>query len=65
MGMTLTEKILAKGAKKRQVRPGDNVWVETDVLMTHDICGPGAVNVFYEKFGPKAKVWDPERVVII
>ena len=65
MGMTLTEKILARGSGKREVRPGDNIWVETDVLMTHDICGPGAFNVFYDKFGPDAKVWDPEKVVII
>jgi len=65
MGMTLTEKILAKGSQQTSVTPGDNIWVDTDVLMTHDICGPGAVNVFYDKFGKDAKVWDPEKIVII
>ena len=65
MGMTLTEKILAKGAKKSKVAPGENIWVNVDLLMTHDICGPGAINVFQEKFGKDARIWDPEKVVII
>ena len=65
MGMTLTEKILAKGAGRKSVTPGENIWVKVDILMTHDICGPGAINVFQDKFGADAKVWDPERIVII
>ncbi|MFH1858540.1 MAG: aconitase/3-isopropylmalate dehydratase large subunit family protein [Candidatus Omnitrophota bacterium] len=65
MEMTLTEKILAKGAKRREIRPGENIWVEADILMTHDICGPGTINIFHEKFGPDAKVWDPEKIVVI
>ncbi|MBI4354891.1 MAG: 3-isopropylmalate dehydratase large subunit [Candidatus Omnitrophica bacterium] len=63
--MTLTEKILARAAHRKSVEPGDNIWVDVDVLMTHDICGPGAVNVFYQKFGRDAKVWDPDKLVII
>jgi 3-isopropylmalate/(R)-2-methylmalate dehydratase large subunit len=47
------------------VAPGDNVWVNVDVLMTHDVCGPGTFGVFKKEFGPHAKVWDPEKVVII
>ena len=65
MGMTLTEKILAKGAGRKSVTPGENIWVNVDVLMTHDICGPGAINVFQDKFGKDAAIWDPEKVVII
>ncbi len=63
--MTMTEKILARAAGKSQVAPGDNVWVNVDVLMTHDVCGPGTFGVFKKEFGPHAKVWDPEKVVII
>ena len=33
--------------------------------MTHDVCGPGTIGIFHEKFGRNAKVWDPDRVVII
>ena len=65
MGMTMTEKILARAAGRAAVQPGENIWVNADVLMTHDVCGPGTFGVFREKFGPDARVWDPERVVII
>jgi 3-isopropylmalate/(R)-2-methylmalate dehydratase large subunit len=65
MGMTMTEKILARGAGKTEVRPGQNIWVDVDVLMTHDVCGPGTIGIFKEQFGNDAKVWDADRVVII
>ncbi len=63
--MTLTEQVLARAAGKAQVNAGDNVWVNTDVLMTHDVCGPGTIGVFKREFGAQAKVWDRHRVVII
>jgi len=63
--MTMTEKILAAHAGKSQVTPGENVWVNVDVLMTHDVCGPGTIGIFKEKFGPDAKVWDNTRIPII
>ena len=63
--MTLTEKILARASGKAHVRPGDNVWVNVDVLMTHDVCGPGTIGVFKREFGQNAKIWDRKKVVII
>ncbi|MFO0849335.1 MAG: 3-isopropylmalate dehydratase large subunit [Gemmataceae bacterium] len=63
--MTLTEKVLAKAAGRDHVAPGQNVWVNVDVLMTHDVCGPGTIGVFKKHFGEHAKVWDREKVVII
>src|SRR6201993_1441818 len=63
--MTLTEKILAKHAGRSQVQPGDNIWIDTDILMTHDVCGPGTIGVFKQHFGAGAKVWDRNKVVII
>src|SRR5438045_6234723 len=63
--MTLTEKILARAAGKVRVQAGDNVWVKADLLMTHDVCGPGTIGVFKREFGKTAKVWDREKVVII
>jgi 3-isopropylmalate/(R)-2-methylmalate dehydratase large subunit len=65
MGMTVTEKILAGHAGKASVQPGENVWVNVDVLMTHDVCGPGTIGVFEKEFGKNAKVWDPEKIVIM
>lgn len=52
----MTEKILARAAEKSLVVPGDNIWVNVDVLMTHDVCGPGAFGIFKREFGEKAKV---------
>lgn len=63
--MTMTEKILAAHAGKSHVTPGENVWVDVDVLMTHDVCGPGTIGIFKEQFGKTAKVWDKDRVVIV
>ena len=63
--MTLTEKILARAAGKANVQAGDNIWVKADVLMTHDVCGPGTIGVFKREFGQNAKVWDRNRIVII
>ena len=63
--MTLTEKIMARAAGKARVEAGDNVWVSADVLMTHDVCGPGTIGVFKREFGKHAKVWDRKKIVII
>lgn len=63
--MTLTEKILARHADRSKVEPGENIWVDVDVLMTHDVCGPGTIGVFKEHFGKNARVWNREKVVII
>ncbi len=64
-GMTMTEKILAQHSGRPRVEPGENVWVNVDILMTHDVCGPGTIGIFQEKFGKDAKVWDVDRVTII
>ena len=64
MGMTITEKILARAGGKGSVRPGDNVWVQADILMTHDVCGPGTIGIFHREFGRDAKVFDRERIVL-
>ncbi|XP_057430743.1 3-isopropylmalate dehydratase large subunit, chloroplastic-like [Lotus japonicus] len=63
--MTMTEKILARASEKAHLTPGDNVWVNVDILMTHDVCGPGSIGIFKREFGQDAKVWDREKVVII
>lgn len=62
---TLTEKILARHAGRTHVEPGENLWIDADILMTHDVCGPGTIGIFQQHFGRHAKVWDREKVVII
>lgn len=65
MGMTLTEKILARASGRSVLEPGENIWVNVDLLMTHDVCGPGTIGVFKREFGSDAKVWDSEKIVLI
>lgn len=64
MGMTITEKILAKAAGRKSVTPGENVWLNVDVLMTHDVCGPPTFQIWEREFGEKAKIWDKNKLVI-
>lgn len=45
-----------KAAGKDHVGPNDNVWVNVDNLMTHDVCGPGTIGIFKKEFGNDAKV---------
>lgn len=65
MAMTMVEKILAKASGKSTVTPGENIWIDVDVLMTHDVCGPGTIGIFKKEFGEDAKVWDREKIVLI
>jgi len=64
MAMTLTEKLLARGSGAESVAVGQTVLAHVDVLMTHDVCGPGTIGVFRREFGADARVWDPARIVI-
>ena len=65
MGMTLTEKILANHSGRDAVKAGDTVWVDVDILMTHDVCGPPTIGIFNKQFGENARVWDKDKLVII
>ncbi|MDJ0763291.1 MAG: 3-isopropylmalate dehydratase large subunit [Myxococcota bacterium] len=64
-GLTIAEKILSRHAEMARATAGDTLWVDVDILMTHDICGPGTIDIFKREFGDTAPVWDRERVVII
>jgi len=64
MGMTITEKILAKSAHKNKVVPGENIWINVDILMTHDVCGPPTIEIWQHEFGEQARVWDKNKLVI-
>lgn len=64
MGMTITEKILAASSNRQKVVPGENIWLNVDVLMTHDVCGPPTIAIWKKEFGEKAKIWDKEKLVI-
>lgn len=63
--MTITEKILAAHAGRPRVAPGETVWVDVDVLMTHDVCGPPTIDIFKREFGQDARVWDTDKLVVM
>ena len=67
MGMTITEKILARASNKDRVTPNDVVIANIDKVMMHDVSGPGVIKVFseWQKKGKVLdKIWDPNRVWI-
>ncbi|MEM8558383.1 MAG: aconitase/3-isopropylmalate dehydratase large subunit family protein [Bacteroidota bacterium] len=63
--MTITEKILAQHAGRDRVAPGETMWIDVDVLMTHDVCGPPTIGIFQREFGADAPVWDRDKLVIM
>ncbi len=65
MKQTITEKIIARAAGLPSVKPGENVWVDVDILLTHDVCGPGTIGIFKREFGEDAEVFDRDKIVIL
>ena len=62
MGMTMTQKILAKHAGLEQVSEGQLIEASLDVVMANDITGPMAIPVFHQM---AEKVFDKEKVVLV
>src|SRR4030043_1942342 len=62
MGMTLTEKILARAAGTKTVSPGELVDAKIDIVMCHDVTTPPAISMLEEK--GIDKVFDPEKIVV-
>jgi len=63
MGMTMAEKILAQSAGRKPLKAGVIVEVEPDLVLTHDHQGPMTIREFRNFKG--AKLWDPERLVVV
>src|SRR5256886_14794289 len=64
MGMTMTEKILARASGRDEVRPGDLVLARVDFAMGHDLTIPPAGKIMREQMGA-GRVWDPKRVAVV
>lgn len=63
MGMTITEKILADHAGKREVHPGELITAKIDLAMANDVTAPLAIKIL-EKYGID-KVFDPEKIALV
>ncbi len=62
MGMTITEKILAKAAGRESVKPGELVDAAIDVVMCHDVTTPPAISMLVEK--GIDKVFDRDKIIV-
>jgi 3-isopropylmalate/(R)-2-methylmalate dehydratase large subunit len=63
VGMTLTEKILAKHAGRDRVRPGDFIVARVDLVLGNDITAPVAIAEF-ERIGA-TRVFDPDKIALV
>ena len=62
MGMTITEKILAKHCGKDTVVPGELINADLDLVMCHDITTTPAIDMLEKN--DLDKVFDPDKVVV-
>lgn len=63
MGMTITEKILAAHAGRKEVSLGEFIEAKLDLLLANDITAPLAIKEF-EKVGAD-KVFDREKIALV
>lgn len=63
MGMTMTQKILAKAAGVESCRAGELLMCKLNLVLGNDITAPVAINEF-EKMGA-TKVFDPAKIALI
>lgn len=63
MGMTITQKILAKHAGKDYVEPGELINCKVDVVLGNDVTSPVAIAEF-NKLGVD-KVFDKDRIMLV
>ena len=63
MGMTITEKIMARASGKDSVVPGELIWVKINTIMTMDYLGKQCFSKF-RSLG-KENVFDKDRVICV
>jgi 3-isopropylmalate/(R)-2-methylmalate dehydratase large subunit len=63
MKMTMTQKLLASKAGLDEVKPGQLIMVDVDLVLGNDITSPVAIREF-EKFGRK-EVFDKDKIALV
>ncbi|MCX5750234.1 MAG: 3-isopropylmalate dehydratase large subunit [Candidatus Saganbacteria bacterium] len=63
MPQTISQKILASHAGKKELTPGELIYANIDFCLGNDITAPPAIKEF-EKHGA-TKVFDPEKIVLV
>ena len=62
MPQTITEKILAKHSGNKEVKPGDLVNIDLDVILCHEVTTPPAITALKEM--DMDIVFDPDKIVV-
>lgn len=63
MGMTISQKILARASGNEKVEPGEIFDANVDLLMIHEITGAPAIRIFEKEFG--GQIWDPNKIIVV
>jgi 3-isopropylmalate/(R)-2-methylmalate dehydratase large subunit len=63
MGLTITEKILARAAGKKEVKPGEVVFAGVDIALAHDVTSDLAIDIVEKDFG--GRIWDPDKIIVL
>jgi homoaconitate hydratase family protein len=63
--MTLVEKLLAKTSGNAYVQPGEVVFAQVDLALSHDAVAGPVAKTFYNHYGKEAKLWDSQKVVLV
>lgn len=63
--MTMAEKMLAMASGNDYVQPGEVVFAEVDLAMSHDAIAAPVFELFRANFGEYAQIWDAHKVVLV
>jgi len=63
VGMTITQKILAEHAGKKEVYPGELITCKVDIALANDVTAPIAIKRLEE--AGIDKVWDREKIALV
>src|SRR5579875_3376063 len=64
MGMTISEKILARSAGRDRVEPGEIVMVDVDVILANELSAALAIDEF-KKIAGAERIKDPQQAVFV
>ncbi|GAB4538252.1 MAG: hypothetical protein Tsb0014_27740 [Pleurocapsa sp.] len=63
--MTMTEKMLAKASGNQYVQPGEVVFAQVDLAMSHDAIAAPVFDLFHQHFGENAQIWHQQKLVLV
>lgn len=63
--MTMAEKMLAKASGSDYVQPGEVVFAQVDLAMSHDAIAAPVFELFRANFGENTHIWDSNKVVLV